>query len=91
MPRLSVTPRASGLVTLRDGRRLAYAEWGDLGGRPVVMFHGNPASRLQCPDDDGSVAAGVRLVTVDRPGFGGSTPEPGRTHLGWGATGICSR
>src|SRR5476649_1144614 len=63
MPRVSATPRASGSVTLRDGRLLAYAEWGDPAGRPVVMFHGNPATRLQCPDEDGSAAAGVRLIT----------------------------
>ena len=83
MPRVSAAPRAGGSVTLRDGRLLTYAEWGDPGGRPVVMFHGNPASRLTCPDNDGSTAAGVRLITVDRPGFGGSTPLPGRTLLGW--------
>jgi len=83
MPRVSATPRASGSVTLHDGRLLAYAEWGDPVGRPVVMFHGNPATRLQCPDADGSTAAGVRLITVDRPGFGGSTPRPGRTLLSW--------
>ncbi|MFI5041491.1 MAG: alpha/beta fold hydrolase [Acidimicrobiales bacterium] len=83
MPRVSATPRASGSVTLRDGRLLAYAEWGDPAGRPVAMFHGNPATRLQCPDEDASAAAGVRLITVDRPGFGGSTPLPGRTLLSW--------
>ncbi len=32
-----------------------------------------------CPDLDATIDAGVRLVTVDRPGYGGSTPLPGRS------------
>lgn len=83
MARVSATPRSDRRVTLRDGRSLAYAEWGDLQGRPVVMFHGMPASRLQCPDADATEAAGVRLFTVDRPGYGGSDPRPGRSLLSW--------
>ena len=83
MASVSVTPRSEGRVTLRDGRSLAYAEWGDRRGRPVVMFHGTPATRLQCPDADATVAAGVRLITVDRPGYGWSDPKPGRSLLSW--------
>jgi pimeloyl-ACP methyl ester carboxylesterase len=62
---------------------MAYAEWGDLDGRPVVLLHGMPGSRLFCPDADVTAAAGVRLLTIDRPGYGGSDPDPGRTLLGW--------
>ncbi len=83
MASVSATPRSEGRVTLRDGRSLAYAEWGDLRGRPVVMFHGMPATRLQCPDTDATAAAGVRLITVDRPGYGWSDPKPGRSLLSW--------
>jgi pimeloyl-ACP methyl ester carboxylesterase len=83
MARFTATPRSGGRVTLRDGRSLAFAEWGDLGGRPVVMFHGSPASRLMCPDPEATDAAGVRLITVDRPGYGGSDPRPGRSILSW--------
>jgi pimeloyl-ACP methyl ester carboxylesterase len=64
-------------VRLRDGRALAYAEWGDEHGRPVFFFHGSPLSRLRCPDGEATEAAGVRLVAVDRPGFGGSDLQPG--------------
>jgi pimeloyl-ACP methyl ester carboxylesterase len=76
-------PRVDGSVRLRDGRTLAYAEWGDLRGRPVVLLHGMPNSRQLYPDEDGTRAAGVRLITMDRPGYGRSDPRPGRTLLDW--------
>ena len=42
-------PRA----TLRDGRQLAFAEYGDPAGWPVFFFHGWPGSRLDfAPNDD---------------------------------------
>jgi pimeloyl-ACP methyl ester carboxylesterase len=62
---------------------MAYAEWGDLHGRPVILLHGRPGSRLICPDEAATMAAHVRLVTIDRPGYGRSDPQPGRTLLGW--------
>jgi pimeloyl-ACP methyl ester carboxylesterase len=71
-------------IGLRDGRQLGYAEWGDPGGRPVLSFHGNPGSRLSVWGGAGGMrAAGVRLITVDRPGIGLSDPKPGRTVAGW--------
>jgi pimeloyl-ACP methyl ester carboxylesterase len=70
-------------MTLADGRMLAYCEWGDPTGHPVVLMHGGPGSRLLCPDEDATAAAGVRLLTVDRPGYGGSDPRPDPTLLGW--------
>jgi pimeloyl-ACP methyl ester carboxylesterase len=73
---ISAAPAREGDHQLADGRRLTYAEFGDLQGRPVVLLHGNPGSRLICPDVDATVAAGVRLLTFDRPGFGGSDPRP---------------
>ena len=70
-------------VRLRDGRALAYAEWGDLHGPPVFFFHGSPLSRLWCPDEEATQAAGVHLVAVDRPGFGRSDLQPGRRLVDW--------
>src|SRR2546425_12653883 len=49
-------------------------------GAPVLFFHGAPGSRLQCPDPD---LPGVRLVTMDRPGYGGSDPKPARRLVDW--------
>lgn len=70
-------------VRLRDGRVLAYTEWGDVQGRPVFFFHGSPLSRLWCPDAEATRSAGVHLVAVDRPGVGGSDLQPGRRLEDW--------
>jgi pimeloyl-ACP methyl ester carboxylesterase len=76
-------PRADATITLADGRALAYCEWGNPTGSPVLLAHGGPGSRLLCPDEDATKAAGVRLLTVDRPGYGGSGPRSDPTLLGW--------
>lgn len=76
-------PAADAACTLRDGRQLAYALWGDPDGDTVLLCHGAPGSRLFAPDPLTTAAAGVRLVTVDRPGYGASDPRAGRTILDW--------
>jgi pimeloyl-ACP methyl ester carboxylesterase len=83
MARVTAVPRSDSVVTLRDGRALAYAEWGDPTGRPVVLFLGTPGSRLLCPDADATEALGVRLITIDRPGYGRSDPDLDFSLLGW--------
>jgi pimeloyl-ACP methyl ester carboxylesterase len=70
-------------LLLADGRRLGYAVWGEPEGQPVLLFHGSPGSRLYCPDPVATAAAGVRLITVDRPGYGRSAAAPGRRILDW--------
>ncbi|MDQ6819686.1 MAG: alpha/beta hydrolase [Actinomycetota bacterium] len=64
----------------RDGRALQVLERGDRNGRPVLVHNGTPNSRLLF---DGDVARaerqGIRLICYDRPGYGGSTRQPGRT------------
>jgi pimeloyl-ACP methyl ester carboxylesterase len=71
-------------MTLADGRRLAYAEYGDPAGTPVLFFHGWGDSRLtRHPDDRLTADLGVRLIAIDRPGIGGSDFKPGRTLLDW--------
>ncbi|MCA1671930.1 MAG: alpha/beta hydrolase [Actinobacteria bacterium] len=70
-------------IRLRHGRSLAYAEWGDLKGLPVFFFHGSPGSRLFCPKESVTAACRVRLITVDRPGYGRSDLHPGRNMLDW--------
>jgi pimeloyl-ACP methyl ester carboxylesterase len=67
-------------LRLPDGRRLVYDELGDPDGAPVVFCHGWMASRLVRHPDPGETArAGVRLVTVDRPGAGRSDVAGGMT------------
>lgn len=69
--------------TLRDGRKLAYTLWGDPDGDTVLLCHGAPGSRLFAADPVATAEAGVRLVTVDRPGYGASDAHAGRTLLDW--------
>lgn len=67
-------------VRLADGRVIAIEEYGDPAGLPVFYFHGFPACRLEA----GLIGElPVRLLALDRPGYGGSTPHPGRTLLDW--------
>ena len=62
-----------------DGRQLAYAVWGDPGGFPVVVLHGTPGCRLnRYPDERALAAAGIRVITYDRPGYGRSDRDAGR-------------
>lgn len=69
-------------LVLKDGRTLAYAEYGDPNGTPVIFFHGNPGSRyMHHPDESRTAALGVRMITPDRPGYGLSDYQPGRTLL----------
>ena len=71
------------VVVLDDGRRIGYAQYGVAEGIPLLEFHGFPGSRHYRLDDAALVAAGVRLLTLERPGFGLSDPMPGRTLLDW--------
>jgi pimeloyl-ACP methyl ester carboxylesterase len=67
-------------VIAPDGRTLGYAEWGDPAGRPIVALHGTPGSRLdRHPNDELVRSLGVRLITYDRPGYGLSDRQRGRT------------
>lgn len=71
--------RESSLM-LPDGRRMGYAEYGDPSGLGVFYFHGLPGSRHE-PAVFGADAArrlGVRLVALERPGYGLSSPQPDR-------------
>jgi pimeloyl-ACP methyl ester carboxylesterase len=73
-------PEPSATIELSDGRRLAYDDVGDRNGHAVVYLHGCPDSRLtRHPDDSLAGRAGVRLIAVDRPGYGASDPPADRT------------
>src|SRR5258708_15600833 len=85
MTHATATPKVDRVIRLRDDRQMAYSEWGDVQGRPVVFLHGNLGSRLFCPDEEATESAGVRLITTDRPGFGRSDPRPGAALLDWPA------
>jgi pimeloyl-ACP methyl ester carboxylesterase len=66
-------------VATADGRTLAFAEWGDPDGFPILGLHGTPNSRLARHwDENVFVEAGARLITYDRPGYGRSDRHAGR-------------
>ncbi|MGW6275884.1 alpha/beta fold hydrolase [Kribbella sp. NPDC055071] len=61
-------------------RVVRYSVYGTIGGPPVLSFAGSPSTRWKRPADVAAIeTAGVWMVTLDRPGYGGSTRQPGRT------------
>ncbi|MBF0343913.1 MAG: alpha/beta hydrolase [Nitrospirae bacterium] len=72
------------LIKLRDGRDIGFRHYGKPHGKPVFFFHGIPGSRFQHPPDiDLLKTADIRLITLERPGYGLSTDMPGRTLNDW--------
>jgi pimeloyl-ACP methyl ester carboxylesterase len=66
-------------VRAKDGRELRVVEAGAADGLAVLVHNGTPMSRLlfrPCVED--AEQRGIRLIGYDRPGYGGSTPHPGR-------------
>jgi len=70
---------SDGRLTLRDGRTLAWHEYGPTEGRPVLRFQGTPGSRFsRFPHEDSYERLDARVFVFDRPGYGASTRLPGR-------------
>ena len=69
-------PRVEGTVAVGPFRRLGFAEFGPAEGRPFVWLHGTPGARRQIPQSARAAAEelGLRIVGIDRPGVGSSTP-----------------
>lgn len=81
-PQFRTDNDSSATITLPDGRKLGYAQYGALTGKPVFFLHGHPGSRLEAAGfDEESKKYGARLIAVDRPGIGWSSPNPDRTIL----------
>lgn len=63
-------------AVLSDGRRLAYRQYGDPDGRPVLSFHEGLGSSLLPPGTEQTAwRLGLRMVCAERPGFGQSDPR----------------
>ena len=86
-PPLLEPPRFEGALRLRDGRQLGYAEFGPPTGRPLLWFHGTPGARRQIAPEARVLAGehGVRIVSVERPGVGDSTPHVYRALIDFAA------
>jgi len=70
-------------ATTADGRTLRYVVAGDPTGPLLVSHHGSPGSgRPFRAEVEGAERLGLRLASYSRPGFDGSTPQPGRNVAG---------
>jgi len=69
-------PALEGTVSVRGDRRLSFAEYGPRRGPAIVWMHGTPGARRQIPLEVREYAdqQGVRIIGLDRPGIGSSTP-----------------
>ena len=66
-------------LELSDGRSLCYCELGDHSGTPIFYCHGFPSSRLEAGfAAEAAQKLHIRLIVVDRPGFGQSSLHPDR-------------
>lgn len=64
---------------LHDGRKLAYGNYGDLAGEPLLFLHGYPGTNLMAQlAQEGAQKYGFRLIAPDRPGMGDSDFLQGR-------------
>lgn len=75
-------------IHLRDGE-VCYQEYGAPDGEPFFYCHGLPGSRRECELlDRAARRQGMRVISIDRPGYGGSPPQPGRSLCNWPDT-VC--
>jgi pimeloyl-ACP methyl ester carboxylesterase len=70
-------PKLEGNVAVGRDRQIGFAEFGAAQGRPVFWLHGTPGARRQIPTEARVYAENhnVRLIGIDRPGIGSSTPH----------------
>jgi pimeloyl-ACP methyl ester carboxylesterase len=69
-------PKLEGNIAVGDDRQLGFAEFGDPQGRAIFWLHGTPGARRQIPTEARVYAEEnhIRLIGIDRPGIGASTP-----------------
>lgn len=71
-------------LTLKDGRVLGFAEYGEANSRDTIFFfNGSGGSRREHPAISILSDLGLRFIATDRPGHGLSSPQPGRKLLDW--------
>jgi|ERR1051326_2573997 pimeloyl-ACP methyl ester carboxylesterase len=72
------------IVQLRDGAVVAFQEYGDPVGTPVIFCHGWPSSRTMAQlTDEAARALSVRIISPDRPGISGSSMQFDRKLSDW--------
>ena len=71
-------------IRLADGRTVGFTDYGSRAATAVLWCHGGPGSRAEPAHlAPRASRAGLRIIGIDRPGYGLSTPQPGRTIAGW--------
>jgi pimeloyl-ACP methyl ester carboxylesterase len=79
-------PGEAKIFQISDARNLSYMEYGPSGGVPVFYFHGFPGSHEDIHLFNGAELAenlGLRIIAVNRPGYGDSDSQPGRSLSDW--------
>jgi pimeloyl-ACP methyl ester carboxylesterase len=78
-------PKLEGNIAVGEDRQIGFAEFGNPQGRAVFWLHGTPGARRQIPTEARSFAArkNIRLIGIDRPGIGSSTPHQYENVLGF--------
>ena len=71
-------------MRLADGRDLAWVEVGDPAGIPVICFHGAPGRGMEfAMHHSTALGCAVRMIAVDRPGYGHSAHHSNRRLSDW--------
>lgn len=78
-------PKIEGNIAVDEDRQIGFAEFGDPQGRAIFWLHGTPGARRQIPTEARVFAQhhGIRLIGLDRPGIGSSTPHQYETLFGF--------
>jgi pimeloyl-ACP methyl ester carboxylesterase len=72
------------LIELEDGTVIAFEEYGNAKGVPVIFCHGWPSSRTMARlTDEPARTLGIRIISPDRPGISNSTLQPDRKLTDW--------
>jgi len=72
------------LIQLPDGAVVAFEEYGDANGVPVIFCHGWPSSRTMARlTDEPARELGIRIVSFDRSGIRCSSLQPNRKLSDW--------
>src|SRR4029450_3967678 len=71
-------------VTLQGGAVVAFQEYGDADGIPVIFCHGWPSSCTMAQlTDEPARELGIRIISPDRPGISGSSLQHDRKLADW--------
>jgi pimeloyl-ACP methyl ester carboxylesterase len=72
------------LIELEEGAVVAFEEYGDTNGVPVMFCHGWPSSRTMAQlTDEPARELGIRIISADRPGISASSLQPDRKLTDW--------